>query len=334
MDEIYRNSVATIYTYIYVDDTLEDADGAVNISIYNDDTGEEIVASALASGGSGGGDTGIYYYTVGNTITANCGVYRAEWSYEKNGNQITTNNYFSIIVPYATLNELVGAFPHLSTLTFDEFRAVERKVRMDINAYTHQSFTPLGSKAYRIYGTGSNHLSLPDRIYELEYVAHEDPRVVLYDTYTVAGKIQARDDKGALADPAEDYATGPVETVTWDEENPWVIRRRLSTVYPYTAKEDVSPDVLNQKKLFMDKHVYLVRAKVGWERVPPNVNQAAKLLMEHRLSPEGAYNEKGIDVVRAADYRLEFTENPYETTGHIMADRLLADYINVGWHLF
>lgn len=331
MDEIYRNTVATIYTYIYVNETLSDPDGnSVTVSIFNDETGEEIVSDATATRDS----TGTYSYTVGSSITGTCGVYRAEWSYEFSPNEITTTNYFSVVVPLTTLNEITTDYTHLSSLTFAEFKVLERQVRRDIQAYTNQTFAPLGSKAYRIYGVGSNYLALPDRIYELEFVAHEDPRVVLYDTYVVSGQIQTRDDDGALPDSTTDYGSGPVEVVTWDIESPWVIRRRLNTSYPYTPKEDVSSDVLDTRNIFMNKHMYLVRAKVGWERVPSAVNQAAKILIEHRLSPESAYHEKGIDVVRATDYRLEFTENPYETTGNIMADRLLSDYINLGLYIY
>lgn len=319
MDEIYINSVSTIYTYVYVDDTLTDADSGVTVTIYNNDTDEELVTNQSANLDT----TGVYYYQLPTSITSQYGVYRAVWEYTKSGHTLNPTNDFSVVVPYVTLNEVQEEHPELSTLTFNDFKKLERKARQIIETYANQVFAPKGTQVYRLYGVGSDFLNLPERLYSLEYVAKDDPRIVLYDQFTSNGQIMERDDDGALVTGGDAVGQGPVTIVTWNPQNPHVIQRRYGR-----------NNRMFEGFTFNDRTLYLVRGEAGWERVPSQVNQAAKLLIGSAAAPEFAYHEVGVDVVRAADYRLEFSENPYETTGNVVADQMLSDYINIGLHIF
>lgn len=319
MDEIYKDSIATIYTYIYVNETLSNADGAVTVSIYDNDTGELLLENQPTNNPS----IGEYSYLLPASITSQYGTYKAVWTYTVDAVTLSPANYFQVVVPYVTLGEVQAAHAELATLTFDDFKNIERSVRQSIEAYTNQIFAPKGAQVYRIYGVGSDYLNLPERLYSLEYVARDFPRQPLYDLNVINGQIMERDPDGALVSGGSAVAQGPVEIVTWNEQNPHVIQRK----YGRTNR-------MFEGFTFRDREIYLVRGEAGWESVPSPVNQAAKVLVSSSLAPEFAYHEKGIDVVRASDYRLEFTENPYETTGNILADQLLADYINIGVHIF
>ncbi len=146
-----------------------------------------------------------------------------------------------------------------------------------------------------------------------------------------------RDDDGIIIDsvtPLTIPNSSPIALVDWEDESPETIYRVVTGQNPWTVKAHVSPEILSTRRLFEAKRLYVVRASAGWKRVPDNVSEAARILIDDYFSPSGKYHEYGVTVLRSADYRMEFAEDPFSTTGNIIADQLLSNYINWGVHVF
>lgn len=76
---------------------------------------------------------------------------------------------------------------------------------------------------------------------------------------------------------------------------------------------------------------YLVTGSWGWEGVPVEVNEAAKLLIDDYNCNEDTYRNKFIANMRSADWRIEFDPRTWAGTGNIKADQLLAAYVRSGY---
>jgi len=69
----------------------------------------------------------------------------------------------------------------------------------------------------------------------------------------------------------------------------------------------------------------------GWPSVPPQVKTAALYLAESFTCDESLWRERLIKSVRAADWRFDYSEEAFHSTGSLIADQLLDPYKRIGF---
>lgn len=337
IQEQYINNADRINLYIYSNGSKVAADATPTVTAVDYDTGDTVAVDAVQEV-TASGET--YYWTKldGEEVGTNRTVVLT-WEYDLDGSTYHSKDYVSLVRPFVTYDQIYQRYPQFapdgeSPKSHSELKQMESKVRHIIQSHTGQEFSDLGPKTFRVFGPGSNYLGLDEPIYELEYVAAEDPKIVLYDqTLNPSGELYERDDSGVVI-PGTSYAPEPIEIVSWDKEQPWVLRRKFTVgedwnnLYP---REHISPEFLFTRNIFESKRSYLIRAKAGWQKVPVEVTEAALILIGDYYCPDVAFHEKGLESVTSADYNFKYDTEHYKSTGNVMADQLLDKYIENRW---
>lgn len=70
----------------------------------------------------------------------------------------------------------------------------------------------------------------------------------------------------------------------------------------------------------------VLHGNFGWPSVPGDINLAAKMLIGDYYCNDAVYRQRGVQAVRAADWRLDFHNKAFEGTGNIDVDLLLSKY--------
>lgn len=307
MIEIYLNTNEKLELRVYSDGVVTAADALPEITLHDIEAGTDVVTGATTTQESDG--DGIYYSFITDiNESQTVRTLKATWSYTLGGVNAENVDYVDYVQPYVTPDTIRSIYPSLDDKTFDELKEMERTVRKAIEFYTGQTFAPLGRKKKLVLGRGADVLQLPQRIYKLHHVKQENVDEALF----------SRDSDGAI----------DVETVHW-HEGEHVLVRKTARQFPFDVQAAVS-DVLGQLQIFKNRRYYEVDAEWGWSYVPNEVNQAAKLLIGDYFCSDSNYHFRGVDVVRSSDWRMEFAHDPYSTTGNVVADQLLAKYINQG----
>jgi len=71
---------------------------------------------------------------------------------------------------------------------------------------------------------------------------------------------------------------------------------------------------------------YMVEAIFGYDFVPFEVALATRMLMGDMSCDDSVYRRRGIQAVRAADWRLDFHDIAFRGTGNVDVDLLLSEY--------
>lgn len=238
---------------------------------------------------------GVYYVVPPSQESSK--MLRIDWTYTIGGEANSPSQYVSIVTPYALPDEIRSFAPGMESADIDDLKEVERTVRGVIDAYCHQTFDYERGKTYQAYGRNAATLVLPKRLIRLTSV---------YQGLTnLSNYVQAH--------PGSHYTLG--------------------RTYPANAiKADVN-DLFTSRRFFSENTAFSVTGDWGWEYVPSEVNQAAKLIIKARFCDEDAYRERWIDNIRNADWRMEFLRTGNHTTGSADADALLNMYRNLNWQV-
>lgn len=301
---------------------ISDSDGSVTLTIHDIETGEYITSSdgdAIAETSDGNGDP-IYSYLLGFDDTAGCRKLKAVWDFGTSDGVGKRTDYIEVVMPLVTPDEIQEEFPQFApggdeAKTFDELKRMERTVRGIVTAYTNQVFTCELNKVRKVVGTDADALFLKYPIFNLH-------RVVQGDTLLYGWKTLDSDGNAVESD-------GFVELLRFDEDFDEVVRRKVVRGSVFDVKADVTDTALRRGPIFKSGYIYSVTADWGFEYIPNGVNQAAKLLVRDYFCADGKYHEMGVNIVRSADWRMEFAHDPYSTTGNVYADQLLSRYVNI-----
>lgn len=221
------------------------------------------------------------------------GIYVLLWFYDDvNLIAQTDEERLSVVTPYVNIEELRTFNPELEIRTDRELMEKERIVRAVINSYCRQSFGRQ-RKTVNIYGNWRS-LELPERMFRLERVTAGGVNVTHQFAYNVNNPY-------ILMNPS----VGGIPTFYDIKSDTWYGR----TAYGGGTRV-----------------AFQVRGWFGWEDVPSEVNLAAKLLVRDYFLDEARWREAGVDVLRAADWRIEYAQNPATTTGNVNVDMMLEKY--------
>lgn len=79
--------------------------------------------------------------------------------------------------------------------------------------------------------------------------------------------------------------------------------------------------------------VKVVEGSFGWIAVPEEVRTAALALAESFSCDESLWRERYIKSIRAADWRFDYSEQTFASTGSLLADQLLAPFVKMEYSI-
>jgi len=230
---------------------------------------------------------GRYQTRLPYAMTKFDGPLKSFWRYSIDGEIDIAEEDIEIVTPYVSLDEITAAYPALESKSYEDLREMERRVRLIINEITGQTF---GARQQTVNATvgPDGSFNLGQRLWHVHY-------------YTVNGQ------SGDIGDLQlfNDGWVGKVVTF------PTGYHHIKSDVW-YTRGSKATTVVLH--------------GNFGWPSVPNDINVAAKLLIGDYFCNDAIYRQKGIQAVRAADWRLDFHDSAFAGTGNLDVDRLLSKY--------
>jgi hypothetical protein len=212
--------------------------------------------------------------------------------------RVTWVDVVTPIIPLSALDTLLDGVS-----TEDQYDA-ERIVRRIIEVYTGQTFGKFrGTK--EVMGNDSTQLALPTPL--LSFTDMSDDMFIYEPSAFVI-----RGDGWFLGGKPGAYWTikdAPPEDVL-DE---------------FTSGVIYAPGVV-PKRDFKYTSVYTITGDWGYESVPVAVVEAAKMLISDYACQDSSYRDKYLNSMKAADWRIEYTQAAYDGTGNLKADQLLNPY--------
>lgn len=230
---------------------------------------------------------GRYRIQVPYAATQYDATLRSFWKYHVDGQEVNAEETIQVVTPYVSIEEIISEYPQLQGKTYEELRSMERRVRLMINHITGQEF---GTKKKVETGTlnADGTYRLSERAYHVHY-------------FTVNGVAHSLADLQLLND-------GWTVQVTFTEGG-W-----------YHVKSDV---FYGRRE---PKMSVVLHGTFGWPVVPNDINMAAKMLIGDYFCSDAVYRQRGVQAVRAADWRLDFHDKAFEGTGNLDVDILLSKY--------
>lgn len=230
---------------------------------------------------------------------------RWELSYIEDGvtyNSVETTPV-SIVTPILTTSEI-------KTIDEDFFAdpaevvKIEKAVRHIIQAYTGQEFGHFYGTE-KIKGSNTTALFSPRRIIEL----------------TSVDGIEAGSEYALDADGHVVY------------RSPWgvpPIKADYHGLHYHTGGVIHNPNHVSLSN--WNAKVYELTGRFGWEYVPAQVKEAAKLLTNDYACADSQYRDRYLTSMTAADWRIQFNSGAFLRTGNVRADQLLSDFVVTrGW---
>ena len=288
MSEIYRNTVETIR--LDITGTTDAAPTAVATTSAGD-TSLPVTRVADPSAG-----VERWEATLNYAVTSEVGEVPVTWTFSVGGVQSTRKDFYDVVAPLVSLEEMQREIEILGPVDDNNLLSAERKVRNYIEVYTGQVFAP--STETIVVRTDSNRFLLPKRLIS---VTETNPS--LLDGYELV---------------SDGFAMKLVSPIGYDY--PGVI----SAPGYYDVKRDI-PYTYNTR--YRTARELSITGRWGWERVPVSVKEAALILIEGFISPDGAYRDKYLESLTSPDWRIQFHSGAFEGTGNVRVDQLLANYV-------
>ena len=229
------------------------------------------------------------------------GVYKAVWS--DSGASEIQKDFYASYVPVVSSSEFFANYEDLEDFD-DLYVSAERTVRYIIENYTGQRFGPYVDKSLVVQGDGGDSLVLPLRIMALTSVV---------------------DSWGE--DVTDFMMIGP----NHDE-----IIQYQPEFRPGGWDFDTKRDIFSYgSEIFSHRKDFTITGDFGWEYVPPEVTQAAMLLVQDALggTEVAELRKQGVIEAQLGDFRVKLNADQWGTTGNVQADSLLGRFINYGIEL-
>jgi len=321
MAEIYVNSNSPIRTKVYWAGELTVPDGNVTATIYDvtedpaivpnidpETSLTSIIATAMET------DIGTYQIVLPFSYSQRPRRFKIVWSYTISSNSAYHTTYTDVVTPYANILEAIedlglGSDPSDPNYkTYHELEMAEKYARKVIENYCNQSFY-LYNDVQIAYGSGSDLLPLPFKLYELHELYGNDVLLVdninnvnnwIYDPIISETGFGLRVDRTANIDNIVYTANG-------------LIPPTINDNYGFGA---FGKDVR-----------YRVQGKFGWDKVPDNVEQACIQIMGDYFSKDKLWTNKYLKSIQTFDWQFEYNSDAYRGTGNAYADQLLNPYV-------
>lgn len=305
MSEFYTNTYSSVQIAVRDSDgSLSDPDGTVSVEVFDYDLVDPstgAVGSVIETGNASQvyyNDViaqGRFFYELSPSVTNRPRTLRVSWEYSVGGSSRTGSDTVFISVPYVQFNELRD-IKDLSAYSDQEIISMERLTAKVIDAYCSQSFGNEVGVSKTVPGDDSDYLWLPNKLTSLDSV-----------------KI--------LDDYATDEERDITNYVVLDLDNPWRLRNKRNLEYmPVSEIED--------RPFFKNGVIYSVKGDWGYNYVPIEITQAAKILVNYFFCSDSVYRDRYIKDIKAGNWRMVFSATGDSTTGSANADMILSAYRN------
>ncbi|QJD50799.1 head-to-tail adaptor [Streptomyces phage Bmoc] len=264
--------------------------GPLTADVYR---GDEVISANQAVTST----TGKHTTTIDWNLTEYDGQLKIVW--KKTGFSRAT--WVDVVTPIVPLSELEALLDDVAESDRYDAEAVVRRI---IEVYTGQSFGKFrGTKD--VAGNDSTRLALPMPL--LSFTEMTDS-VLSYEpsSFRITG---------------EGWFLGQAPGAWWT----------IKDAPPEEVLDQFSDGVIYapgtiKKRDFSYTSVYTITGDWGYESVPYPVIQAAKMLISDYACQDSSYRDKYLESMKAADWRIQFTQAAYDGTGNLKADQLLEPY--------
>lgn len=327
MAEVYVDSNDSVYTKIFWNNDIVNADAAVLADIY-DITEDPAVSPAVdpedplyenITASKSEVDNGTYSVTIPRDITDRNRKLKVIWKYAVNGTSTSHKTLCDVVTPYVSFAEAIedlnfGTDPSdPSYKTYHQLRMAEKYARKVIENYTGQQFYLYDDVAVA-YGAGTNILPLPFKLNSL----HE-----LYaDDYLLVDNVSSPTVNNWNYEPIISETGFGIRINETDLLD--------NTVY---VANGLVPPTINDygyQGAFRKNVRYRVQGKFGWSEVPDNVEEAAIILMGEYFSKDSTWRNKYVQHVQSFDWQFEYFDDVFRGTGNLYVDQLLQPYVITG----
>ncbi len=194
----------------------------------------------------------------------------------------------------------------ISAGRYDEIEPVVRGI---IQSFTGQKFGKWTGTKY-ISGNGESALELPERLLSLTGLTRGGT-VLGLDQYFTKG------DNWYLTKWTGDGLT--VKEAPPEESLEVHIPFGQTIFYPFGGS----------RRGFRNDVAFGVTGTWGYESIPMDVQRAAELLFDDYTCPEAVYRNRYVNDVSAQSWKLKFDSRAFESTGNVLADQLLGQYVRI-----
>lgn len=328
MAEIYIDQTAPIKTKIFWGGEIVDADGSVVATIYDitedntiNPTVNPNVAITTITATKLETDAGTYQIVIPFQYCRRNRKFKIIWSYTISGTSASHSYYIDVVTPYANMADIWEDLnfgtdtsdPNYKT--YHEVQMAEKYARKLIESFTAQFFY-LYDERQVVYGSGSDILPLPFKIYEIHELYEND--VLLIDTIN--------DVNNWMYSPIISESTYGIR----------VNRQSLMDNLIYSSNGLTPPSYMdsNPSGAFQKDYRYAVQGRFGWSSVPDNVEEACIILIKQFFEKDTAWRNKYVRNISAFDWKFEYMEDAHRGTGNLYADQLLLPYVITGMVAF
>ena len=240
--------------------------------------------------------------------------FKIEWQYEVDGNEGSHTYFTNVVTPYANISDIIDDLNFGTDVsepnykTYHELQMAEKYARKLIEIYTNQVFY-LYDDTQIVYGSGSDILPMPFKMYEIHELYEND--VLLVDNIN----------------NINNWIHTPI--ISESGFGIRVNRQQVSDGMVYTANGLVPPTVndYGYSGAFKNDSRYSVQGRFGWSSVPDNVEEACIILIKQFFDQDRAWKDKYVKNISTFDWKFEFMEDAHRGTGNLYADRLLLPYV-------
>jgi hypothetical protein len=240
-------------------------------------------------------------------ITKTDGPFWVKWYFNLEAGSHERVEEHAVVTPVFTEEELKDWDTDFDILTADKVVYLERLVRQIIQTYTNQKF------GYRegeivLWGNGGPILYSEERIITVENWAYG----YLPDGYGIhTGSSSFPNNLNVKIPYQEELINDPL----------------------YLVKKTQSVPIATSgySQVYADGAPYRFTGLFGWVSIPEEVKTAALYIAEAFTCNESLWRERYIKSVRAADWRFDFSEEIFRSTGSLTADQLLDPYVRIGY---
>lgn len=324
MAEVYVDSNDSVYTKIFWNNDIVDADANVLADIY-DITEDPSISPAVnpqtplysnVVATKSETDIGTYSVSIPRAITDRNRNLKIIWRYNVGGSNTAHKTLCDVVTPYVSFAEAIedlnlGTDPSDPNYkTYHQLRMSEKYARKIIENYTGQQFYLYNDTAV-VYGAGTNILPLSFKLNAIHKLYADD--YLLVDN---------------ISDP---------EVNNWNyepiiSETGFGIRINEAELLDntvYVANGLVPPTIndYGYQGAFRKNVRYKIEGKFGWSKIPDNIEEAAIILIGEYFSKDVTWRNKYIQNLQSFDWQFEYTDDVFKGTGNLYVDQLLQPYV-------
>lgn len=237
----------------------------------------------------------------------NDGELRVTWTFTipSSGNYTETQVY-DVVTPILPLSEIKTIIESDSD---EDAKTIEQATRNIIKAHCGQDFGKYVGKI-SVSGSGEPNLRLPRRIISITSIN---------DNTFMNSAVAVRGNGWYLMSKNRGVPSIRADFDGWHEN-------------PYTSEVPLVAPYASQYYTFTQHREFVIDGVWGWEAIPSEVGEAAKLLINDYACGDSIYRDRYISSMTAADWKIQFHDGAFTDTGNVRANQLLAEYVlRRGW---